>query len=129
MVIDSEFTMKKPQRLLAKLEGAMVSRQKAIGIMRKYGTNVTNRMRQYPPPVSSKYVRTGRYGAGFTSDVTAAGDSVTVLIQNDVEYAQYVGGDHQVGFHAAHGWPNINDVAAEEWANTVEELRALYTGG
>lgn len=94
---------------------------KAIQKMVGWGGKVQNKMQTYPPS-RSDYRRTGRLGSGWSQKVDA--DSVTVY--NDVEYAPYVEGDEQRGYHGANGWPKLSRVAADEWDKTVALLRDLF---
>ena len=127
MTIKATFEVRKPTQLLAKLNAKRSIKDEASSIMRGWGGRVQNRMQTYPGQVGT-YRRTGRYGRGMHSDTKITASAIITKVDNAVSYAQYVGGDRQRGFHAAHGWQKVDTVAGEEWRETLDRLRDLFGG-
>jgi len=124
MSINASFKMDTPTALLRKLAAVKKLDNVWLDEMNAWAGRVQNRVQTYPTQQTATYRRTGRYGRGYRTATKVSGGAIVATVQNAVPYAQYVGGDRQRSFHAAHGWPKLSEVAKKEWDSTLKKLKA-----
>jgi hypothetical protein len=88
--------------------------------LRDVGTDVVNRMSDYPPARTS-YRRTGTLGRTWTREgPKPEGKNLVVIVGNKTKYAGPVEGfksrkPRQRKLFRGYGWPNVEDVGKEVW--------------
>jgi len=124
VAVSMSFKATKPRR--KPFNGAALLRE-ANAEMDAWGGKVQEQTSRYPgAPPGSRYRRTGNLGRKWDHDTERKGDSIKTTVTNAAPYAKYVVGENQRGFHGAHGWKRIDDVAPKAWAETVANLRKLF---
>lgn len=113
-----------------KIPGAAFDVAKVQREMVAWGGRVVRRMATYPPqqspsdPRRKAYRRLGTLGRNWrTSYTQSGGGQLVATVDNEVPYMPYVEGDWQVGFHAAHGWPQLTQVGNEEWEEAIGPIQ------
>lgn len=91
-------------------------------LLKTVGIGSVKAMGKYPAqkPTVSGYQRTGSYGRGWRYRQTPK----SVVIQNDVEYSSYVGGDaktQQAREMARRDWPTIDKVVPDQFSQAVKK--------
>jgi hypothetical protein len=71
----------------------------------------------YPPPVPG-YDRTGNLGRSWAHEI----GPLQLTVTNTAGYAPFVQGAEQRGYHKAHGWLNVFDVAENLLDKFVQDL-------
>lgn len=83
--------------------------------------HIRRKLMEYPPAKpDSDYRRTGKLRRGW--NIMDFG-GLRSLVVNEVEYAPYVQGERQVGYHRQTGWRTTDDVAERE-ADAVSRIMA-----